>query len=278
MVFCTLRLDIYVHFGMTMFHFTLQVIGLFALAPLVEAPDGIIYRPDSTEMAIRVLVALLSEIVSNLVAFGKHRSLQRSFEAALDVHYQMRASRRRMEAVDSLLSSMVPPSALVRLLEGEQVHDRSPIASVLFSDMVHFTLWSSKRNPSDVVSMLSVLVRELDVLAADMGVSKVKTIGDCYWAVTGIPSQVKLHAEVMIHFALAMLALVRKPRHTSTGTTQAMPTWAAVPFCLELVSTQDRSKEVFWARCRSATRFSGRRPTRRTAKYSRNSRYCCSSS
>jgi Adenylate and Guanylate cyclase catalytic domain len=62
--------------------------------------------------------------------------------------------------------------------------------TVLFADIMGFTNWSSStgstRDPCDVFTVLETLYGSMDRLASRHRVFKVKTIGDCYMAVTGL--------------------------------------------------------------------------------------------
>lgn len=74
-------------------------------------------------------------------------------------------------------------------------------STVLFADMAGFTSWSSSREPQEVFLLLETLYAAFDKAAKRRGVYKVETIGDCYVAVTGVPSYRKDHALAMVKFA-----------------------------------------------------------------------------
>lgn len=85
--------------------------------------------------------------------------------------------------------------------------DNEPIAdlfldtSIMFSDIVGFTKWSSERTPNEVFKLLEHLFWEFDEIAQRMNVFKLGTIGDCYIAVTGLPDPIDDHAVVLSQFA-----------------------------------------------------------------------------
>ena len=76
-------------------------------------------------------------------------------------------------------------------------------ATVMFGDIAGFTAWSSTRQPTDVFVLLETLYGEFDRIAREMGVFKVETIGDCYVAVTGLPTPQSDHHLRMVrsHYA-----------------------------------------------------------------------------
>jgi class 3 adenylate cyclase len=76
-------------------------------------------------------------------------------------------------------------------------------ASVMFADIVGFTVLSAQRAPEQVVAMLNGVFTRLDALVDAFGLEKIKTIGDAYMVASGIPTPRKDHAQVLARFALA---------------------------------------------------------------------------
>ena len=58
--------------------------------------------------------------------------------------------------------------------------------TVLFADVVGFTVMSQGISPEALVELLDDLFRRLDVIAICQGLEKIKTIGDCYMAAAGL--------------------------------------------------------------------------------------------
>jgi class 3 adenylate cyclase len=110
---------------------------------------------------------------------------------------------------DALLRNILPDPVAVRLKGGERViADHHEDASVLFSDLVGFTPLAEARPAAEVVSVLNELFTAFDRLADDLGLEKIKTIGDEYMAVAGVPEPRDDHAVAAMELALAMHALV----------------------------------------------------------------------
>lgn len=80
----------------------------------------------------------------------------------------------------------------------------------MFADLKGFTAWSSERAPADVFELLETIYGEFDKIARKMDVFKVETIGDCYVAVTGIPSPQADHAARMVRFAHVCMVKMSK--------------------------------------------------------------------
>ncbi len=107
------------------------------------------------------------------------------------------------EKSDRLLRNILPPDAIRRLGEGEQViADSIDCATVVFSDLVDFTPTSAKMSAAELVRALNDLYSAFDDAAQRCGVEKIKTIGDAYLAASGLAGDEDNHAEIATNFAL----------------------------------------------------------------------------
>ena len=107
---------------------------------------------------------------------------------------------------DRLLLNVLPASITKRIKEGEHpIADSFDSVSVVFTDIVKFTPIAASLQPSEVIAMLSDLFSHFDDLVTDRRLEKIKTIGDSYMAVGGLPEPLEGHAERAIDLALAML-------------------------------------------------------------------------
>ena len=64
-------------------------------------------------------------------------------------------------------------------------------------------------DPKDLVILLNNLIEAFDAASLDYNVEKVKTIGDCYMAVTGVPTRSATHAVDMVRFCWALQFIVQ---------------------------------------------------------------------
>jgi class 3 adenylate cyclase len=126
--------------------------------------------------------------------------------------------RRRLaeQRSEELLTNAIPTAIAARLKRGEQrIAERYPEATVVFADLAGFTPWSAKTDAADVVAFLDSLFSRFDELATGAGVEKIKTIGDSYMAVAGVPQARSDHADAGLALATAFLAAVREAPNTS---------------------------------------------------------------
>lgn len=114
--------------------------------------------------------------------------------------------KHEKELSDSLMLNILPFSIAQRLKNGEQsISNSYENATILFADIVSFTAMSAKRSAHDLVILLNDLFSRFDACASNLGVEKIKTIGDCYMAAGGIPDERSDHAEIVADFALKIV-------------------------------------------------------------------------
>ena len=104
--------------------------------------------------------------------------------AMMEADRKMEEERREREKERALLYGALPQSVADRMIRGERVtSDHYPLASVIFLDIVGFTRISDCIPPGQVVHLLEQIFSTLDGVCKTHGVTKIKTIGDCYMAV-----------------------------------------------------------------------------------------------
>lgn len=113
---------------------------------------------------------------------------------------------QEQEKSEILLLNILPVSISERLKGGEQrCADSHANVSVLFADLVGFTTMSQGMTASQLVEVLHALFSEFDQLVEQAGLEKIKTIGDCYMLVGGLPEARNDHAKAVVATALHML-------------------------------------------------------------------------
>jgi class 3 adenylate cyclase len=106
---------------------------------------------------------------------------------------------------EQLLRNILPAPIAARLKQGEKaIADNCPEVTVLFADIVNFTVLSARMTPARLIAMLNAVFSVFDQLAEKAGLEKIKTIGDAYMVVGGLPQPRPDHAEAVADMALAM--------------------------------------------------------------------------
>jgi adenylate cyclase len=106
---------------------------------------------------------------------------------------------------DKLMLNILPKPIADRLKRGEKnISGNYPEVTILFSDLVGFTKMSSTMSAGDLVKLLNDLFTRFDTRAEMLGLEKIKTIGDAYMAVGGLPIPRNDHAQICADMALGM--------------------------------------------------------------------------
>ncbi|MEK8017445.1 MAG: ammonium transporter [Candidatus Parabeggiatoa sp.] len=114
------------------------------------------------------------------------------------------------EKAEALLLNILPKPIAQRLQQGEKViTDTFAEVTVLFADMTGFTKLSTSIPPEKLVNQLNLIFSEFDLRVEKYGIEKIKTIGDCYMAVAGIPIPHKNHAHLMAEFSLDIHEMIK---------------------------------------------------------------------
>lgn len=109
------------------------------------------------------------------------------------------------EKTERLMLNILPQSIAERLKDGDkEVSDKYQNTTILFSDLVGFTKMSSEKTPEELVFLLNDLFKRFDIRALSLGLEKIKTIGDAYMVVGGLPTVDDTHAIRVTKMALGM--------------------------------------------------------------------------
>nr|WP_212763085.1 adenylate/guanylate cyclase domain-containing protein [Gordonia araii] len=116
------------------------------------------------------------------------------------------ALEEEYERSEALLDNILPRSIAQRLKQPThmEIADTYDDASILFADIAGFTAMSSHTSPTEVVRFLDRLYTELDALVERHGLEKIKTTGDSYMVVSGVPEPRSDHLQALARFALDM--------------------------------------------------------------------------
>ena len=129
----------------------------------------------------------------------------------LALQYFVRQSEAARAATERLLLNILPRRIAERLRTGSEIIvDAHPAVTVLFADVVDFTPFAERAGPQAVVELLDGLFSAFDELAERHGLEKIKTIGDAYMVVGGLPDPRPDHAEAVADMALEMLEVAAR--------------------------------------------------------------------
>jgi class 3 adenylate cyclase len=158
------------------------------------ASDYLVKLPDQVELIARIRVH----------SDGYRRLLERN-AAFAQLEQSLAELGREREKSERLLHNILPATIAERLKNGEAtIAETFSDVTVMFADLSGFTEFSEHVDPQQVVGLLDEIFSTFDHLAHAHGVEKIKTIGDAYMAVSGLPVPRPDHAEAMAVMAIGM--------------------------------------------------------------------------
>ena len=186
----------------TLLRLAFPALLMLSVAFLAAWPVTLALAGDLTrDRAIGGWIALGSAFVIGLLAaYTIERYARRGFL------YEREAAHER-ERSERLLLNILPAPIAERLKESEgPIADHHAEATILFADIAGFTAMSTRMPAEELVTMLNAVFTGFDQLARRHGVEKIKTIGDAYMAVAGLPEAAPDHVERIADMALDMRA------------------------------------------------------------------------
>lgn len=186
-------------------------IRFYAGAPLVT-PTGrsmgtlcVIDRvPRTLEQSQRTaLEAIGRQVVTLLQLRRAKEETQLAHQTQTELLTNLRIEQGRSER---LLLSLFPKAIADRLKDGPPtlIAEEYSEATIIFTHVNDFWHIAGSRPPEQFVSLLNEVFSLFDRLADEHGVQKIKTMGDTYMAVCGLPELRPDHAEAVAELALAM--------------------------------------------------------------------------
>jgi len=113
------------------------------------------------------------------------------------------------DRADHLLKNILPAETAEELkIRGKATSRYHEKVTVIFTDFIGFTKTSEKMHPESLVKMLDYYFRTFDKIIGKHGLEKIKTIGDAYLCVSGLPIFHNGHAVNAIRAALEILRFV----------------------------------------------------------------------
>lgn len=119
------------------------------------------------------------------------------------------ALRIEQERSERLLLNILPASIADQLKRSARsIAYRFDEVTILFADIVNFTALSAEMPPTELVDLLNEIFSAFDHLAERHHLEKIKTIGDAYMVVGGLPQEIPNHTQAIAEMALDMQAAI----------------------------------------------------------------------
>jgi class 3 adenylate cyclase len=188
---------------------------------------------------------------------------RRQAEAMLDSYSKMaernaRDLQREKERVEKLLLNLMPRSVYEELKQyGVTTPQRFDSASVLLLDFVGFTDMALSRDPAATIAELNDIFSAFDRITELFGGERVKTIGDAYMAVAGIPEPTPDHAHNIARCAIRMRRYLERRNSASPEQWRCRIGIATGPVIGSIVGIQKYVYDVFGPAVNLASRLEG---------------------
>lgn len=119
--------------------------------------------------------------------------------------------QRQYQRSEDLLANILPASVAEELKNRPDTIARGfSDVTLLFADIVGFTKLAQKLSPRELVELLNQVFSRFDLLVERLGLEKIKTIGDEYMLVGGLPEPSRGHAAAVAEAALQMMEAIEK--------------------------------------------------------------------
>jgi class 3 adenylate cyclase len=205
------------------------------------APDGLVSALSGMAGGAVVVFAYTAFLCA-LCAVVAYR-LERGERTDYLLRQELATAHERSER---LLRNVLPDAIAQRLKMGEQpIADECPVVSVVFADIAGFTTMSTAMKPAAVLTLLNDVFTRFDDLAAIHGLEKIKTIGDAYMAVAGVPRPVAEPARSAVDMGLAMLGSVAEVTDPSGAPLDVRVGIASGPAVAGVIGTRKFSYDLW---------------------------------
>ncbi len=192
---------------------TMEVLGFTLINPILNLRDDLIAAGEALSKNGNQ-VKFYSVSVERQDELGEvMRAFNQMFDRVSTEIYQRQQAEKillaEQEKSERLLLNILPKPVAEKLKEGKQnIAEGFAEVTILFADLVGFTKLSEKINPPELVNLLNEIFSCFDELTDRYCLEKIKTIGDAYMVVGGLPEPRQDHAEAIAEMALDMQAAI----------------------------------------------------------------------
>jgi len=172
------------------------------------------------------------------------------------VERQNRSLEKEKERVEKLLLNIMPESVYQELKTfGVTTPQRYDHASILMLDFVGFTQMSVSQDPVKLISELNDIFTAFDRIAEQQGCERIKTIGDAYVAVAGLPEPAPDHAQSIARLALMLVRYLKRRNQSHEQQWNCRIGIACAPVIGSVVGIQKYVYDIFGPGINLATRL-----------------------
>lgn len=154
-----------------------------------------------------LIVGALGLLLVALLLYNRYRIKTHANRELAEKNTIIASEKKRS---DDLLLNILPAETARELKEnGKAQAKQYESVTVLFSDIVSFTQIAEALSAAELVNLLDDCFRGFDKITQKYGIEKIKTIGDAYMCVGGLPVQNETHAADVVQAGLEMQAFIK---------------------------------------------------------------------
>ena len=195
---------------------TLAVLQRIVIKPLLLLRDDLAMVGEAIARKQSPTFSSLERISNNElgeVSTAFKSMFERIQKEICDRHQAEAKLRQEQQKADRLLLNILPAQIAARLKENAgnkgAIANRFDTATILFADIVNFTNLAANTSPTALVCQLNDIFSAFDAIAERHNLEKIKTIGDAYMVVGGVPTPDARHAQAVMEMALEMMAFAK---------------------------------------------------------------------
>lgn len=195
---------------------TTIVLGITVIVPILQLRNDLIAAGEALACNDRTAPDFYSCSVTRRDELGEVAQAfnQMYRRVSLEIEQRQQAEavlRAEQEKSERLLLNILPEPIARQLKEGRSsIANGFAEATILFADLVNFTQLSERKSPTQLVALLNEIFSAFDRLSEQHGLEKIKTIGDAYMVVGGLPIPRHDHAQAVAEMALDMQRAVAR--------------------------------------------------------------------
>jgi adenylate cyclase len=162
------------------------------------------------------------------------------------IERQNRKLKRENERAEKLLLNIMPKKVYEEIQEfGVTTPERFEDASILMLDFVGFTEMAASQDPATLITELNDIFTAFDQIVEQFGCERIKTIGDAYMAVSGLPEPTPDHAHNIAKVALLLRRYVERRHSPVTGRWQCRIGLSSGPVIGSIVGIHKYVYDIF---------------------------------
>lgn len=255
-----------IHMGFSLLAFVCASTGFI----VARTTTAVTYVDNAAQTAIQLGAYVVLGVGGQVLCYQGFEEVRAQFEVSLKVTKERHDLVRQRNAIDTGLAHALPAETLeLALLPSTETYptDYAVSATTLYSTIAGFGSWIKVRDPREVFAAVNAFVADFDRATVKLGAEKLKSVGDSYWLVCGLPAHDPLHAD-------KALSVASRLHHIVDHHNKKHPNWHCLQLCVgvhsgvcggALINASRLCYDLFGSTGEVAMLVAGRAPAGRTA-------------